>query len=688
MKLKYSPAILAILIAIGFAYGKQFNPPATPVQITVDTLFGYSIVDPYRWLENKDDPKVKEWSKAQSEFTLDYIRSTTRKIEGLSDEIRNYLQRDYKSAPFFKANREFFFARKKDSKQNKVYTKIKSKEILLFDPEAIDKTGKTSISGFVLNNDATKAAVSVQTQGSEITTTYFIDTKTGKQIAPPLANTYSVSWCRDDNYLYVRYRSKEDIVQQKPLPIYLHRLGTEPTADKLIYSPKDAKYYVDVWDDEDSEITFFSEGDFYSRTLRIKTKDGDWKEIYSSEKYTASPVVRNNNIYFFTNHEAPNYKIMVTSIDQPEFQNWRVLIPEQEYPIQSFAVSKDYIFVQIKIDVLSRLYVYNLNGEFIKELTPPELGNISSISYYNTKDELFVNVMDFTSPAKLYKISCKTLTWELVFKDVPPINTDSIESKLVFYTSKDGTRVPMFIVYKKGTRLDGNNPTILYGYGGFNIGMYPHYIGVTASFINRGGVYAVACLRGGNEYGENWHRAGMLHNKQNVFDDFISAAEYLIAEGWTNPNRLAIRGGSNGGLLVAAVAVQRPDLFKAVFCGVPLIDMIRYHKFLIARFWIPEYGDPDKEEDFKYLLKYSPYHNVRFGMNLPTMLIKTGENDTRVDPLHAKKFAALLQNLPTQINPVLLLIDFESGHGSGQSIDQMVFNIEIEFQWLMNQLGM
>lgn len=324
----------------------------------------------------------------------------------------------------------------------------------------------------------------------------------------------------------------------------------------------------------------------------------------------------------------------------------------------------------------------------IQDLALPEFGNIGSLSYHKESNTIFVSFTTFTVPTKIYKLDGKTLKWTFFYQDDSPLNTSEIEAKQVFYNSKDGTRIPMFIVHKKGIKLDGNNPALLYGYGGFNISMTPHFLGLTASFVNRGGVYAVACLRGGSEYGENWHKQGMLHNKQNVFDDFISASEYLIQNGYTSRNRLAIKGGSNGGLLVGAVATKRPDLFRVVVCAVPLLDMIRFHKFLIARYWIAEYGNPDKEDDFRYLLSYSPYHNIRAGISLPTMLIKAGENDTRVDPLHAKKFVALLQNSPWQTNPILLFVDFESGHGSGQSIEQQIFNTKIEWQWLMNQLGM
>lgn len=668
---------------------EKLSPPPSKKIPVVDTIFNCIITDFYRWLEDKDSPEVKEWSKQQNEFAEKWIETYTRKIPGLSDEIRRYLDRDYVSPPFFKAGREFYFSKKIGEKQNKLYTRYKGKEILIFDPLKIDSSGKTAIVNYVLNKTAEKIAIGVQTKGNEVARYYFFDTKTGKEIAPPLDNVFSLSWCRDNNFVYVTYRSLEDIKFQKPLKTFIHKLSSKISDDVFLFDSKDAKNFSTIWDDENSNLTFISEGDFYTNTLKIVNPRNisDSTVIFSSQEFRANvSVVRNGKIYILTNENSPNFKIMLAQMDNPKFENWKVLVPESKFPIESFVVTTDYIVVREKRDVLSRLVVYDLNGTFIKELQAPEFANVTNIYYDETTNSIFVSLMSFTTPSKVYKLDGKELTWRLIFEDMPPIDTKDIETKQVFYFSKDGTRIPMFICYKKGIKLDGKNPTLLYGYGGFNVSMVPHFLGVTASFVNRGGVYAVACLRGGSEYGEEWHKQGMLHNKQNVFDDFVAAAEYLIKEGYTNPTRLAIKGGSNGGLLVGAVATQRPDLFQAVICSVPLLDMIRYHKFLIARYWIPEYGDPDKEEDFRYLLSYSPYHNVKVGVSLPAMLIRAGENDTRVDPLHAKKFTALLQNLPWQKNPVLLLIDFESGHGSGQSTEQQIRNIELEYQWLFSLL--
>lgn len=668
----------------------KFNAPETKKIPVTNEVHGFKITDLYQWLEDKDNPEVKEWSHKQHDYTVSFINQTCPQIAGLKDEIRAYLDRDIIGAPFFKANREFFYAKKKGEPQSKLYTRIKGKEICIFDPVKIDPSGKTSISGFVLTEDGNRAAVGTQFRGDEITDYRIIDTKTGKELYAVMKSVASFNWTKSEISAYITIRTRESIDKQLPLETYLHKIGDDMKNDKLLFAPRDPMISASIWDSEEGNLTFYREGDFYSTTLKYKKTNSldELKEIYSSKKFTVSPFVKNGKIYFFTNHDAPNFKLMVTDTNHPEFENWKEFYPEKkESVLESYVITKDYVIIQYKKDVISALAVYDLNGKYIRELELPEFADVAGMSYHKQSNIVYVSLSTFTSASKQYKLDGTKLSWEFFYQDIPPIDTKDIESKMVFYPSKDGTKIPMFIVSKKGVKLDGTNPTILYGYGGFNIAMGPGFIGTTASFINRGGVYAVACLRGGNEYGEKWHQEGMLFKKQNTFDDFIAAAEYLIAEKYTNPEKLAIKGGSNGGLLVGATVTQRPELFRAAICAVPLLDMIRYHKFLIARFWIPEYGDPDVKEDFLNIMKYSPYHNIRYGLNLPATMVKAGENDTRVDPLHAKKFAAALQNNPGQLNPIMLFVDFESGHGSGQSVEQQINNIELEWRWVMNQLG-
>ena len=666
----------------------DFEPPPTQRYPVIDTIHGYVITDYFRWLEDKNDAKVKEWSKLQYEYTVEYIKKNYKEIPGLRNEIRDFLNRDYKGAPFFKGNRQFFYVKKKGEKQNKIYTIIDSKEIKIFDPEVIDTSGLTSITDFQLTKDGYKAAVGVQFKGDEISEYRIIDTKTGKFLGVSIKNLSGFSWTKDEEHAYITVRTREMIDKQIPLKTYLHKIGDDTKNDVFIISPPDAKDFASIWDTEEGGLTFISEGDFWSNSLKVR-KAGTMEEpklIYPKTTFTAAPMVRGNKIYIYTNHDAPNYKLMITDIDKPESKYWAVFYPEKKTMLVSYVVTNNYVIILEKHDVLKKLIAYDHYGKFVKEIELPEITDIGGISWHRETNTVFVSLNTFENPSKLYKLDGKTLKWEFFWQDNPSLDTKNIESKLVFYNSKDGTKIPMFIINKKGTKLDGNNHTILYGYGGFNIGMSPGYIGTTASFVNRGGVYAIACLRGGNEYGENWHKAGMLNNKQNVFDDFISAAEYLIKEKYTNPKKLAIKGGSNGGLLTGAVMIQRPDLFKLVYCSVPLLDMVRYHKFLIARYWIPEYGDPVKEDDFLNIIKYSPYQNIKIGYNYPTIMLKAGENDTRVDPLHAKKFAAALRYNPGQMNPILLFIDFDSGHGSGKSIQKIIDETELDWRYIMRIL--
>ncbi len=668
----------------------EFNPPDTPKNPVVDKIHGFEITDYYRWMEDKDDPKVKEWSHAQHDYTVKYLKEHTPEIKGLRDEIRAYLDRDYHSAPFFRGDRQFFYARKKGEQQNKLYTIIDGKEILIFDPEKIDPSGKSAITGADFTEKGDRVAIGMQFQGNEISDYRVVDTKTGKILGDVIEDLGGFSWTKDEDHAYITVRTQEMIDKQIPLRTYLHKIGDDRKNDKFIIAPADAKNFASVWDTDEGNVTFYMEGDFYSNSLKMKKtgSDDEPKLIYESKEYSARPYVKGDRIYIMTNHEAPNYKLMTADIDNPEFENWKTFYPEQETVLDGFVVTDNYVLIRDKKDVLSRIKAYDLKGNFVKEVELPEVANVSGMSFHKESNTVYVSLSTFNASSKVYKLDGKTLEWEFFFRDDPPIDTKNIVSKQVFYYSKDSTRVPMFIVYKKGLKLNGKNPTLLYGYGGFNISMTPRFVGTTASFINRGGVYAIANIRGGDEYGETWHKQGMLFNKQNSFDDFIAAAEYLINENYTDADHLGIKGGSNGGLLVGAVAVQRPDLFKSVVCAVPLLDMLRYHKFLIARYWIPEYGDPDKKEDFLNLLEYSPYHNIREGINYPIMMVKAGENDSRVDPLHAKKFVAALQNHPSQYNPVMLFVDFESGHGSGQSIDQMIENIELEWRFVMDTLGM
>ncbi len=593
------------------------------------------------------------------------------------------------------ADRQFYTLKKKGEAQSKLYTKLDGKDILIFDPESIDESGKSALSSIVYTKKGEKAAIGIQSKGAEISTYYIVDTKTGKQIGDPVEGLRGFSWTKDEKHAYIWVRTKEMIDNQEPYNIYLHKLGTERTEDKFLLKPDDSKNTASIYDAKYSDISFISKGDFYAtHSLKIKktASEDEPVEIYANKEFRAYPNAIDDKIYFYTNHDAPNFKLMVTDKANPKFEDWKELYGEKETVFENYVITPEHMLIQDKKDVVSRVMHYTLDGKFIKELKLPEIGNVSFISYNRDVKKIFAGISTFTTPFKIYELDPTELekdepVWKLFYAQDVPLDMTGIESKIDFFTSKDGTRVPIFIIHKKGLKLDGQNPALVYGYGGFNIGMSPSFIGSRSMLVKRGVVYAIACIRGGDEYGENWHKDGMLMKKQNTFDDFIAASEYLISQKYTSAKKLACLGGSNGGLLIGAVITQRPDLYRAAICAVPLLDMIRYHKFLIARYWIPEYGDPDVKEDFENILKYSPYHNVKPGVDYPVTMVKAGENDTRVDPLHAKKFVAQVQNNGSQKKPFMLYMDFDSGHGSGKSTEQQIDDMEHQYRFLLGELG-
>ena len=681
---------LFLIFATNTMNAQQFTPPVNTPKLVKETLHGVMLTDSYRHLEDKENPEVISWTKQQHDATMEYLKKTAPDVPGLNDEIRILFDRDVTSPPRIKKGNVFFSRRKKGELQFKYYALINGKEKLLFDPVALDPSGKTAISGVVINKDASKLAVATQTKGAEITDYRIIDAKTGEQIGETLPGVSNFTWKQDESKVFITPRTKELIEHQIPLGVYEHTLGKPLTDAIKLLAPVDAKDFASIYEPEDEQVQVWSTGDFYSNTISIRKIGSSDKPrvIYSSEKYKSYPEFRGNTIYWFTNHDAPNFYIATSTLESPEFEKAKVLVPEGKTVIEGFDVTSTYLLVQDKKDVMSRIMVHDLNGAFIKELTLPEFGNVASMSYDRDEDIVYVSISSFTATQKIYKLDGKKLTWEFYYQDEIPMDLTDIHASLEFVESKDGVKIPLFIVHKKDIKKDGNNPVLITGYGGFNIGMSPEFVGYNASFLKRGGIYVRVGLRGGNEYGEAWHLDGMLKKKQHTFDDMIAATEWLITNKYSNSNRIVARGGSNGGLLMGAIATQRPDLYRAIICQVPLLDMIRYHKFRIARYWIPEYGDPDKAEDFGTLLQYSPYHNIKAGVPLPEMLVSVGEFDMRVDPLHGKKFVAIAQSRPEQDKPVMLHVDFDAGHGTGKSIEQTIEDQAFFWRYIFSRLNM
>ncbi|HEX8011872.1 MAG TPA: prolyl oligopeptidase family serine peptidase [Casimicrobiaceae bacterium] len=686
----YGGGLALIVAATLVGAAPAFDPPPTPARPVTETLFGVTLTDAYRWLEDGKSAEVQAWTRRQHEATRAWLDANAPPVPGLHDELVAYFDRDLTQPPFFKKGREFFLRTRKGEEQAKVYTRLEGREVLLFDPLALDPSGKTSVGAFVPNRDGGRAAVATYSRGSEITDYRIIDTRTGEQIGPLLPGIRSFRWARDENYAFVSPRTKESIERQEPQRCYRHKLGDDPRHDELLIAMTDAKDWCSVYEPEDADVTVFETGDFYSNTIRIRPigSSAEPKTIYSSKEFRANAQFRRDRIYFVTNDHAPNFKLMAAGYAAPEFAHWQVLWPEQDTVLEGVEVTSDWLLLRDKKDVLTRVWVHDRSGRRVRELPLPELGNVTASTYDLDNDVVYATVSTFTAPGKLYRIDGKALAWSLLWEDTPPLDTSRIESKLVFYPAKDGTRIPMFLSYRKPMKQDGSNPVFLHGYGGFNIGIAPEYVKSWATFIDRGGILAEAGIRGGDEYGERWHEAAKFGRKQTSFDDFAAAAEWLIRERYTRREKLMIGGGSNGGLLIGAMLTQRPDLFGAALAQVPLLDMVRFHKFLIARYWIAEYGDPDKAEDFAWLLRYSPYQNIREGVNFPPTLVTAGEYDSRVDPMHAKKFVAAVQNHPGQTSPFLLYMDFDSGHGYGKAKEQLIRDREYELRFVFSQLGM
>lgn len=691
MRLPSSLAVagLALASAIGAGAQPSFAPPDTPARPVVETLHGVTLTDRYRWLENGKDAEVERWTRTQHDATLAWLDRHAPPVAGLRDELERLLDRDVTRPPFFRKGREFFLRTKKGEQQAKLYTRLGIEERLLFDPTALDPSGKTALGSIVPSRDGSKAAVATYARGSEISDYRIIDTLTGKQIGPLISGVRSFGWARDERFAYLSPRTAESDARQEPMKCYRHRLGGDRAGDELLVEMKDSKEWCWVYEPDEGGVTVFETGDFWSNTVRIRPLGATTPPvtIWTSAKHRARLTFRNDRFYVRTNEGAPNWKLMAGSYARPESKDWQVLVPEQDTVIEDFEVTSGWLLVLDKKDVLTRLFAHDLAGKRVRELAVPVLGNVSSLTYDLDANRIHAGLASFTAPGRLYALDGRTLDWKLVWEDNPPLDTSRIVAKRVFVPAKDGAKVPAFVLHRDDMKLDGTNPVLLYGYGGFEVGISPFYVSTLGAFINRGGVFVDAGIRGGDEYGDRWHEQGMLRAKQTTFDDFIAVAEWLVAEKYTSPRKLAIQGGSNGGLLVGAALTQRPDLFGAALCQVPLLDMLRYHKFLIARVWIPEYGDPDKPDDFRTLLAYSPYHHLRQGVNLPLTMVTAGEYDSRTDPLHAKKFVAAAQNNPGQQSPILLYMDFDSGHGYGKSRRKIIDDRELELRFVMHALG-
>lgn len=670
----------SMLICSALMAEAQLKYPETKKTGLVEDYHGTSVADPYRWLEDDHSAETKDWVTAQNKVTFDYLDQITYRADWLKrlEEINNYPRY---SSPF--RNNEHFYFYKNEGLQNQavLYSQkgLSGKPEVVIDPNKFSAESTTSLAAFSLSKNGRYAVVGKSAGGSDWRTFFVMDMTTKKYLADSLAwvKVSGASW-RGDGFYYSRYPStdkgKELSTKNENHQVYYHKVGTLQNDDVLVYEDKEnPQRFHTVFTSEDERYVFLNISD------RGKGKVGNalWYFDSNANDKNFKPLIREAGDYDYnfieevggnfliqTNDAAKNSKVILIDPKNPDPANWKTVIPEKEENISSVSTAGSKMFISYLKDVTSRVYVYRLDGKLEREVKLPALG--TAVGFGGERDDKFVfyTFTSITFPPTIYKYDLATGKSSLFRRPEVKFNPEDYIMEQVFYPSKDGTKIPMFIVYKNGTQKNGKNPTILYAYGGFNISMTPSFSPTRIAWLEQGGIYCIANLRGGSEYGEKWHQAGMRFNKQNVFDDFIAAGEWLVNKNYTSKDYLAVQGGSNGGLLVGTVINQRPDLFKVAIPQVGVMDMLRFHKFTIGWNWIAEFGSSDSTTDFKNLYAYSPIHNIKTGLNYPATLITTADHDDRVVPAHSFKYAATLQEKYKGENPELIRIDVNSGHGA------------------------
>jgi prolyl oligopeptidase len=676
--------------------------PATRAENIEETLFGQKVSDPFRWLEDVKNPEVQAWMSAQDSVT----RAALEKIPGrdaLAARLKELYYVDSISAPAKRGNRYFFRRSFATKEKSIVYWKEgpTGEEKVLLDPNEMSKDGTTSLGTWIPTYDGKTVAYALRENAADEATLYVMDVATGKKSEIDTiqgAKYASPSWTPKGDGFYYTYLPTDPSIPVSERPGYaevrFHKLGTDPKSDPVIREKTgDPTKFIGAYLSRDGRWLFldissgWSANDVYYRDL--KSKDTAWKPFVVGKPALFSVAAWKDQFYVTTNENAPKYKVFKVDPKKTEPKDWKEIIPQdKDAVIDGVQIVGGLLGVSYLKNASSQLSVFDLNGKKQRDITLPEIGSVGGFAGDPDEDEAYYSFNSYLRSTEIYKVSMKSGKSELWNKVKLPINPDQFTVEQVWYPSTDGTKVSMFIVQKKDAPKDGTMPFLLYGYGGFNVSLTPGFSSGLYPWLEAGGGYAVANLRGGAEYGEEWHQAGMRGNKQNVFNDFISAAEFLVSNKYTTSQKLAIQGGSNGGLLVGAAMTQRPDLFRAVICGVPLLDMIRYTKYGSGKTWIDEYGDPEREADFKWLYAYSPYHHVKKGTKYPALLMASADSDDRVDPMHARKFIAQIQANSSSGMAAYLRVEKNAGHGGADLIKQRVQATVDQYSFLMQELGM
>lgn len=695
-------------------------PPATKVQPVTDELHGVKITDNYRWLEGDAKGNVTEevaaWTDAQNAYTRGVLDNLPGRKE-LEERLRPLMTVGSISPPTMRGNRYFYSKREGTENQPRVFLREgpRGTPRLLLDPNTLDASGLVTISWISPNHDGTLLAFGMYRAGDENSVLYVLDVDRGRWLADEIpGKVVSVSWLPDSSgFFYQRLDNVDDPYSAR---IKFHRLGTHHRQDPVLfrqftkeeneklattwgpffYTSRDARWGIlGYWTSTADNDLWVVDMDRWFRTGGGAAA-GDAKPEFVKVPIVTGSTGRNfgpilgDTLYLHTTVDAPNGKVYAINLNAPDRANWKEVIPERsDAVLDSVSVARGMLVASYTRNASTQIQRFDLSGKLLGDVELPGIGS-ASITVEDDRTEAFLYFESFNEPRSIYRLDLAAGQRELWERPEVPVDPSTVEVKQVWFTSKDGTKVPMFLVHKKGLALNGDNPTILYGYGGFNVSETPSFSATRFTWLQDGGVVAIANIRGGGEFGDKWHQAGMGPNKQNVFDDFIAAAEWLIANKYTSSARLGVIGGSNGGLLTGAVLTQRPELFSAVVSAVPLLDMLRYQDFLMARYWVPEYGSAENPEQFKVLKAYSPYHNIRQGTSYPAVFITAGENDTRVHPMHARKMAAALQAATTGSpadRPILLWVDREAGHGAGKPLNLQIRDVADTQMFLRRHLG-
>jgi len=678
-------------------------PPKAALKPVIDVLHGTKILDNYRWLEDGTSPETQKWVEQE----LAYTRALLDPLPGrdaIHKRLTELLSIGIVTPPQIAG--KYYFYTKREGMQNQpiLYVRegVDGTDRALVDANQLAADGNIALDWFQPSENGRYVAYGISTAGSEMSTLHLIETKTGGALPDIIERTRaaSIAWQHDNRgFYYTRYPKKGDVPAGQEMynrHVFYHELGTDPATDDLIFGEgRDPEDWPSVALSNDGRwlLITVSQGWTKSELFLMDLKAGTPPiRVTTGKNFLYGGEVYEGKLYITTNEDAPRYRVFVADAGNYDREAWKELIPQTDAVLQGASVFGRKLLAQYEQNASSQLKIFDLDGKKLGDVSLPAIGTVFGTGGRWNRDEVFYGFQSFTFAPSIYRYDLKgnsTSLWTKV--DAPSIDPSAYEVAQEWFKSKDGTSVPMFVVHKKGLQKTGHNPTLLTAYGGFNVSLTPAFSRTAYLWMEHGGIYVVANLRGGAEFGEDWHRAGMLDKKQNVFDDMIAATEHLISEKYTDPKHLAIQGGSNGGLLMGAMITQRPDLFRAVVCQVPLLDMIHYQDFQIAKLWIPEYGTSENADQFKWLYAYSPYHHVKAGAEYPAILFMTADTDTRVDPMHAKKTAALMQseakNGASHTRPILLRIETKAGHGAGKPVSKQIEEFTDVYSFLFWQLG-